>query len=232
MNPKPRAELIRPEITELPRLTRRRKVARRLIIWLLRALVRLCTRTKVTGVENVPPTGGVIMAANHLGDADVVIGLAFTPREADLFAKAELYDYPLLGKIFEMYGVIWVHRGFPDRRALRAALEGLAEGRAIGIAPEGRESLSGALEEGTGGAAYLALKGEVPVVPITFTGTENAHLYGNLKRLRRTEITMTIGVPFRLEKLSDRRKALEKGTEAIMSALAQQLPEHYRGVYR
>ena len=58
----------------------------------------------------------------------------------------------------DWYGTIWVHRGRPDRRALRAALNGLAEGRMLAIAPEGRESISGELEQGTDGAAYIALR--------------------------------------------------------------------------
>lgn len=232
MQPKPRAELIRPELTCLPPLTRRRKRTRRFLLWVLHLLVRLCTRITVSGLENMPRTGGVLVVANHLGDADLVVGLAFCPRVADIFTKAELYDYPIIGKLMEAYGVIWLHRGWPDRRALRAALDGFAEGRLIGIAPEGRESLIGALEEGTGGAAYLALKGNVPVVPITFTGTENSHLYGHLKRLRRPPITMTVGAPFRLENSTNRKESIARGTETIMRALSRQLPPEYHGVYR
>jgi 1-acyl-sn-glycerol-3-phosphate acyltransferase len=130
------------------------------------------------------------------------------------------------------YGVIWVHRGQPDRRALRAALQGLGEGRMVAIAPEGRESLSGALEEGTRGAAFLALKAGVPILPITLTGTENWRVYGNLKRLRRPEITITVGKPFTLDAAGDQRLALQQGTLKIMQTLADQLPQEYRGVYR
>jgi 1-acyl-sn-glycerol-3-phosphate acyltransferase len=115
---------------------------------------------------------------------------------------------------------------------LRSALQGLDEGRLVGIAPEGRESLSGALEEGTGGAAYLALKSGVPVVPVTFTGTENAAIFANLKRLRRSDVSMTVGPAFTLPKGEDFRQAVREGTQTIMQKLAQQLPEQYRGHYR
>jgi 1-acyl-sn-glycerol-3-phosphate acyltransferase len=101
----------------------------------------------------------------------------------------------------------------------------------IGLAPEGRESLTGALEEGTGGAAYLALKSGAPVTPVTFTGTENARVYGNLKRLRRTSITMTVGPSFYLDREDGWRQAIENGTQRIMQALSSQLPPDYRGVY-
>jgi 1-acyl-sn-glycerol-3-phosphate acyltransferase len=151
--------------------------------------------------------------------------------QVETLSKAELYDYPVLGKLMDAYGVIWVRRGQPDRRALRAALDGLRQGRFVAIAPEGRESLSGALEQGTEGAAYLALKAGVPVLPLTFTGTENTRIYGNLIRLRRTDVSMTVGEPFRLVELPDRKRAIELGTQKIMRALAAQLPPEYRGVY-
>jgi 1-acyl-sn-glycerol-3-phosphate acyltransferase len=131
----------------------------------------------------------------------------------------------------DTYGVIWVHRGRPDRRALHAVLDGLAEGRVIAIAPEGRESVSGALEEGTPGAAYLALKSGAPILPVTFTGTENRNVYGSLKRLRRAEISLTIGKPFHLDQSGNWRQAVDQGTQQIMLTLAEQLPPEYRGVY-
>ncbi len=172
------------------------------------------------------------MVSNHLGDADGVVGLASAKVPFDLMGKIELYDFPVAGKLMDWYGTIWVHRGRPDRRALRAALNGLAEGRMVAIAPEGRESVSGALEHGTDGAAYIALKADVPILPVVLTGSENWRVYGNLKKFRRTPITMTAGPPFRLEKTGDRRSDIEVGTQTIMKTLAQMLPPDYRGVYR
>ncbi len=231
LSDKPITLRVRPEITRLPPLTAKRRFTRRLLRFLMRVLARLFVRAQVTGLENIPALGGVLVVCNHLGDADLPLGLAFSPRLPDIFTKADLYDYPLLGRVLEAYGVIWVHRGQPDRRALRAGLQGLAEGRMMVIAPEGRESLTGALEEGTPGAAYLALKANAPVIPLTFTGTENRQIYTNLKRLRRSNVTITVGKPFRLEKSADWRAAVEKGTQRIMQALAAQLPPQYRGVY-
>jgi 1-acyl-sn-glycerol-3-phosphate acyltransferase len=170
--------------------------------------------------------------SNHLGDADVIVGLAFAPSPYDLLGKIELYDFPIVGKLMEAYGIIWVHRGQPDRGALRSALKGLEEGRMIAIAPEGRESLSGGLEEGTDGAAFLALKADVPILPVTFTGTENWRIYNNLKRFRRTEVTITIGPQFRLIRSGKLRQSLKSGTQRIMLTLAQQLPPTYRGIYQ
>jgi len=229
--PKPRAEVIRPEITRLPELTFFRRVYRFLILGLIRLAVRSLARCEVKGLKNIPRQDPALMVSNHLGDADLIVGLAYSPVPLEFISKAELHDFPILGKLMDAYGAIWVHRGQPDRRAIRIALECLRQGRIVAITPEARESVTGALEEGTGGAAYLALKADVPLVPITFTGTENNRIYRNLKRLRRTDITLTIGQPFRLEQLPDRREAIDKGTQKIMEMLASQLPLDYRGVY-
>lgn len=231
LEPKPRSQVVHPEITRLPRLTVWRRIFRRFAVTLIRVVVWLFTRARTYGFEHIPHQGPVLVVSNHLGDADMVMGMALSPVQVDALSKAELYDYPILGKLMDAYGVIWVHRGQPDRHALRAALDGLRQGRFIAIAPEGRESLTGALEQGTEGAAYLALKAGVPILPLTFTGTENARIYGNLKRLRRTDVTMTVGAPFRLEEMPDRKRAIELGTQKIMYALAVQLPSEYRGVY-
>ncbi len=230
--PKPQSESGHPELSRLPRLTPGRILARRLLRGLARLAVWLCTHSQVSGLENVPRTGPALVVVNHLGDADLILGLALSPVLFDVVSKVELYELPVVGVLMQVYGVIWIHRGQPDRRALHAVLDGFQEGRVVVIAPEGRESLSGALEEGTRGAAFLALKADVPITPVTFTGTENVCIYGNLRRLRRSPVTMTIGRPFKLEPQADRRQALEAGTRQIMLALARQLPPEYRGAYR
>ncbi|GAB4581230.1 MAG: lysophospholipid acyltransferase family protein [Anaerolineales bacterium] len=234
---KPRNENWRPELTRLPELTPARVRARQRWQATARFLIRWLTRTEVTGLENFPPQGPALIVVNHLGDADVVVGIAHFPIIPEVLAKAELYDIPLLGRAMEAYGPIWVHRGQPDRRALRAALQALSDGRMVALAPEGRQSVTGGLEEGTEGAAYLALKAgdvrgkPIPIVPVAFTGTENDYVYGHLKRLRRARLTMTIGPVFCLDQADDWRTAIPRGTEKIMYALASLLPLEYRGVY-
>jgi len=229
---KPVSDRVRPEITKLPELTPGRKFVRKLWRAAARFLVRLLARVEMEGLENFPTEESVLVVSNHLGDADFILGLAFTPRPLEYLAKSELYDFPVLGALLRAYGTIWIHRGTPDRRAIRAAMNALSNGRSVAIAPEGRESLSGSLEEGTQGAAYLALKGDVAILPVTVTGTENDILLNNIMKLRRTPITVTIGKPFRIKLGSDRKESLYQGTEQIMRVLASQLPAEYRGVYQ
>ncbi len=229
---KPRSSIYRPELVRLPELTSKRRFVRWLLHVLARFVVGLAIKLEVRGREHFPGRGPLLVVANHLGDADFVVGLALTMVPLDFLGKIELYDLPIVGWLLESYGVIWLHRGNPDRRALGAALQRLAEGRIIAIAPEGRESLTGTLEEGTRGAAYLALKAGAPILPVAITGTENWRIYGNLKHLRRTVVSVNVGAPFRLTADGNRRQVLQEGTDRLMHSLAQLLPPEYRGVYR
>jgi 1-acyl-sn-glycerol-3-phosphate acyltransferase len=230
--PKPRSEIVYPDITRLPELTSGRLLFRKLMHYFSKFLVVLFTHCQVAGLENLPEEGPALIVTNHLGDADLIVGFAFTPPIVDPFAKIELHEMPLLGFVLDAYGVIWVHRGRPDRKALRAVKNAMDQKRIVGIAPEGRESLTGSLEEGTDGAAYIALVNDVPIIPITLTGTENKRIFSNMKRLRKTDVTVTIGPSFRLERYEDRRRSIKQGTQRIMNTLANQLPVDYRGYYQ
>ena len=229
--PKPITEVWRPDLVALPRLT----LARRAFRAFLRGLTKLVTfftmRTTIRGLENFPKQGPAIIVINHLGDADAVLIGASIPTTIDGMGKIELID-EWVGAIMHAYGTIWVHRGRPDRRALRAALDGLAEGRIVALAPEGRQSLIGGLEEGNAGAAFLAMKSGAPIVPIAMTGTENKNIYGHLKKWKRAPVTLTVGKPFYLPEQPDRQKMLREGTHQIMASLASLLPESYRGNYK
>jgi 1-acyl-sn-glycerol-3-phosphate acyltransferase len=229
---KPLNEIYRPEITRLPQITHTRQMVRRVLHWVVKILIRISLRLDLHGQENIIAEGPLLVVSNHLGGADILAGLAIAPRPYDLLGKAEIYDWPIIGRLLEAYGTIWVHRGRPDRKAIKAALQGLAENRIIAIAPEGRESVTGELEAGTGGAAFIALKAGAPILPVVVTGTENWRVFGNLKRLRRTSVSISVGKQFYLDELPDRRKAIAVGTQKIMKTLAEMLPVEYRGIYR
>ena len=184
------------------------------------------------GLANFPAKGPALVVVNHLGDADAPLLVSSIPASLDALGKIELYDFPILGKLMDWYGIIWLHRGKADRRAIRMALDGFDEGRMIVIAPEGRYSLVGGLEEGQQGAAFLALKAGVPIVPVVMIGTENEHVYGHLKRLRRPPVKLRVGKAFRLRQRADHQETMREGTLQIMAALADLLPESYRGAYR
>lgn len=228
---KPVSRVWQPRLVRLPHLSQTRRLFRRFIKSLCRLLVSVCTRCEVRGLENYPREGAALVVINHLGDADAVLLLANLPDFPEVIGKIELRDILPLRWVMDGLGVIYVHRGQPDRRALSAALEALRHGRKVIIAPEGRESLTGALEAGTEGAAFLALKAGVPLVPIALTGSENWRVYGNLRRFRRTRVTLTVGKPFALARQARGPGALAERTRQIMETLARLLPPEYRGKY-
>lgn len=234
--PKPTTEGYWPERTRLPPLTRGVRLRRKLLRGAARLLVRLLTRCDVRGQEHIPPQGPLLLTVNHLGDADALVVLAHLPWQPDVLAAMELYDITPIRWLMNFYGAIWVHRGRPDRRALRAALQALREGRVVALAPEGRQSVTRSLEEGTEGAAFLALKARVPILPVALTGTEDENVFGHLKRFRRPKVSIAFGPTFTLDDLpasgSGFRDALREGTERIMLSIARLLPPRYQGVYR
>lgn len=233
--PKPVAEVWRPDLVALPQLTLVRRLFRFLFSKFARLVVVVTLRARVSGLENFPKRGPAIIVFNHLGDADAVLlsaTLPFSPIEG--LGKIELYDHWLVGPVFRAYGIIWVHRGQPDRKAIRAALKGLAEGRMLTLAPEGRQSVTGALEEGEDGAAFLSMKSGAPIVPVAMTGLENQNIYSHLKRWKRAPVSLSVGKPFFIKEhpQGDRQEMMREGTRQIMESLARLLPESYRGYYK
>ncbi len=229
--PKPVTDWWRPELVQLPKLTLARRIFRVLALWLLKLIVFFTMRKTVRGLENLPAKGPALIVINHLGDADAVLLGSCLPVPIDGMGKIELNEHWLVGPVFRAYGIIFVHRGRADRKAIRAALDGLAEGRIIAIAPEGRQAVEGKLEEGTDGAAFLAMKTGAAIIPVAMTGTENENIYSR-KWWRRAPVTLSVGRPFHLMKQADRESMMREGTVQIMDALARLLPDSYVGNYK
>lgn len=230
--PKPITDIWKPELVRLPKLTTSRRLFRIFGHGLVKFVAKVCLNITVEGLENYPNSGPLLIVINHIGDSDAVAVVSQLPNPPDALGKIELYDLPIIGKLMHWYGMIWLHRGKPDIKALRSAMDGLAEKRIIIIAPEGRYSLTGGLEEGSGGAAYLAYKSGSPVLPIVVTGTENENVYGHLKKFKRAKVKVIMGKMLKLNnQLETRQEAISQGTKQIMQALANLLPEKYRGEY-
>ncbi|MFT3890398.1 MAG: lysophospholipid acyltransferase family protein [Anaerolineales bacterium] len=232
--PKPITDWWRPDLVALSPLTFMRKLTRAFLRGLMKLLAFLLLRMEIKGLEEFPRQGPAVIVFNHLGDADVVLLAAAFPiyLATEGIGKIELYDHWLVGPLFRAYGVIWIHRGQPDRKAIRAALDALEQRRMLILAPEGRQTVTGGLEEGTDGAAFLAIKSGAPIVPVAITGTENENIYGNFKRWKRPRVTLSVGEPFFIREQADRQGMMREGTRQIMESLANLLPESYRGIYK
>ncbi len=213
----------------LPRLTWQRRAARRIILWLDRLIVALLINLEIEGVKNIPDDGPLIVVANHLAGADLVVAAAISPWSVEVMIKAALRNMPIVGWLLKLYGPIWVEPFTADRAAIRASLASLEERRVLVVAPEGRESHTGALEAGTAGAAFIALRSGAPILPLGIAGTEL--VLPTLRKLRRPLVQLNIGEAFQLEQTGERRTDINKGKLEIMKRLAALLPHKYRGVY-
>jgi 1-acyl-sn-glycerol-3-phosphate acyltransferase len=187
---------------------------------------------RVEGLENVPRDGAVLVVANHCSNLDpLFVGWAVghrTGRILHFMAKDEMNHWPVIGFLARSAGVFFVRRGEGDRGAQRLAFELLEEGRMIGVFPEGTRSRDGQLRDGRAGAALLAIRTGVRILPVGVSGT---HRQFATWLPRRNRITIRIGQPFSLPVQPEGldRAGLRVGTDRIMSAIAALLPPEQRG---
>lgn len=199
-----------------------------------RILLPAYASVSVSGVENVPPDGPLIIASNHLNDADPGIICTRIPRPVAFMAKVELFHVPVLAQFLRAYGAFPVRRHEADLAALRRATEALRQGLAVCIFPEGtREGTAERLTEGWPGAALLALRNDVDVLPLAITGSGSMNIPKMFLRVfHRRNVTLTVGRPFRLERPSRiDAQIVKEGTRRIMERIAALLPEQHRGYY-
>jgi 1-acyl-sn-glycerol-3-phosphate acyltransferase len=114
---------------------------------------------------------------------------------------------------------------------MRAALDALSQGRMLALAPEGRQTVTGGLEDGTQGAAFLAMKSGARIIPVAITGTENTHVKEHLNKWKRVPVSLSVGKPFFIQHQPDRQEMIRAGTRRIMESLARLLPPERRGQY-
>jgi 1-acyl-sn-glycerol-3-phosphate acyltransferase len=200
---------------------------------LVKTYARLLCGKNVIGRDHIPDKGPLLVVTNHLSSVDPPLVIDLIPIRLKLTGMAAMAhrNDPFIGWLLDKAGAIWVRRGQSDRGALNKALEILAAGRTLGVAPEGTRSRTGALIEGKTGVTFLAIKAGVPILPMVLIGTEK--VFPNLRKLHRTTVGARIGPVFHLPERGDsgRREHLEYCTDLIMARLASMLPESYRGVY-
>jgi len=196
-------------------------------------LFRLLSRVEIQGLESIPDKGPYLLLTNHLHLLDSPALMMAFPYRAHVFAADKRRNHWFYGPLFRSLDAIWVRRGEVDRAALRRALAVLAGGGILGLAPEGTRSKTGAMQQGHGGAAYMAFRTGARLVPVVITGQEKIFPY--LRRLRRATVHVTFGPAFDPPLTADPRKAsgaeIRAFTDEIMYRLAALLPPEYRGVY-
>jgi 1-acyl-sn-glycerol-3-phosphate acyltransferase len=203
-------------------------------------VARAIWRPTVEGLENLPRTGPVIVASNHLSFADSMVIPIVAPRRVVFMAKEDYFTGTgvkgaAIRAWFSGIGMVPVDRD--DTKAALAsldiALEVLGRGEAFGIYPEGTRSRDGRLYRGRTGVAHLALTSGAPVVPVGLTGTEHIQPVGSrLPRL--ADVTVRFGEPLSFTGRYDGvplGRARREATDLVMTAIQKLSGQELAGVY-
>jgi 1-acyl-sn-glycerol-3-phosphate acyltransferase len=204
-------------------------------------IARMVYRPTVEGLENIPGTGPVILAANHLSFVDSMIIPIVVPRRVYFLAKAEYFEGTgfrgaLSRWFFTGMGNIPVRRGQgrSARDSLDTVIKVLADGEAFGIYPEGTRSLDGMLHRGRTGVARIALESGAPVVPIGLVGTDKVMAVGR-KLPRIVPVTVRFGKPLdfsRYAGMQDSLPVLRSVTDQIVYNILELSGQDYVDNYQ
>ncbi len=199
-------------------------------------LTHLLTRLTVDGRENLPKEGPLIVVFNHFHFVDAVVAIHVMPWPLEFLADFEMPNVAPLLKLFPaLYGTYDVAQGTPNLDALRASEAILAQDGVLGIFPEGRIHPP-VLKPALPGAAFLAMRTSVPILPVGIYSDNEWDIFGTLRReKRRLRVTCRIGEVFGPLEVENRqrpsREAINLAGEEIMSAIAALLPASMRGRY-
>ncbi|MEM0978828.1 MAG: lysophospholipid acyltransferase family protein [Cyanobacteria bacterium P01_H01_bin.58] len=149
-------------------------------------------RGRIEGAQQVPQEGPLIIVANHASDFDPPLLSNCVQRPVSYMAKEELFRVPVLATAIRLYGAYPVKRGSADRSAIRAALKQLEQGWAVGVFLQGTRTVDGRIPQPKLGAALIAAKAQVPLLPVSLWGTHRI-LPKGAKLPRPLPITVRIG---------------------------------------
>jgi 1-acyl-sn-glycerol-3-phosphate acyltransferase len=204
-----------------------------------RTITRCLTRVRITGaIEAVPREGALIIASNHVSNADgVLVGAWLTPRlgrRIHWLGKREITEWPVIGWIARTGSIHPVDRDNADIEVFRLMIRILEAGNAVVVFPEGTRSPSGALQPAKDGVAMLALKTNARILPVGVIDTDKFWPKGHSPRPG-GQVELRVGQPFRLSDVLpaglDRRAAKRAATDLIMGRIAELLPARQQGVY-
>ncbi len=166
-------------------------------------------RIEVTGKQNVPKKGPVIICSNHISNIDPpVVGIT-CPRDIHFMAKDELFQKKFIGGLLRKLHAFPVKRGMQDRQALRDGLKVLKDGHTLGLFPEGTRSTNGELGKGLAGAGFFALRSDAAIIPCAISG--------EYKRFQK--VNVTYGAPVDLKELKERKASAQEVVDTIMDEI-------------
>ncbi len=196
------------------------RVIRSLVCWFTRAVTRL----HIDGRERLPATGAYVVAPVHRSYVDTPIVACVTPRRIFFMGKKEVWKYPRVGWLFSALGAFPVDRGTADREALSRCITVLGRGEPLVLFPEGERKEGGRIHPLFDGAAFVAARAGVPIVPIGIGGSSRV-MPRHARMFRPSKVHVIIGEPFTVETGPSGRAPRRAITEASarLSAELQRL---------
>lgn len=188
---------------------------------LVRGFCRLYWRVEVIGLENVPASGGGIISPVHRSNIDTPLMAALTRRRIRFVGKESMWKFKPVGALFSALGSFPVKRDMADGAALRRCQEVLARGELLVVFPEGTRKEGPVVEELKDGAAYLATRGGVPIIPVGIGGSAAAMPRG-AKWIKPVKILLVVGHALQPEPMEGnrvQRPALAKLTVELRSEI-------------
>ncbi|MDZ4180626.1 MAG: lysophospholipid acyltransferase family protein [Coriobacteriia bacterium] len=179
-------------------------------------------RVRTLGADNVPE-GPVLLAGNHVSYGDPILLWCAAPRRVHFMAKVELWQSAFLGWALDRVWAFPVRRGTADREALSIAGALLAAGETVGVFPEGTRNREGTAEAQQG-AAFIAMRAGVPIVPVGIAGTDRIKPKG-ARLMRFPRVTISYGKPVTAEEFGDmgRKQRVEAMTAEVMVRITTEL---------
>jgi 1-acyl-sn-glycerol-3-phosphate acyltransferase len=167
---------------------------------------------RVLGLDQMPMSGPVIVVCNHASDFDPPFVASGMGRPLAYMAKQELFQIPILGRLIRWYGAYPVKRGSGDRAAIRAALQSLEEGWAVGVFLDGTRTEDGLIHQPKLGAAMIAKQAQAPLLPVCIWGTHRVLPKGR-SRPQLVPVTIRVGAPIAPPSPKGDRAELQAVTE-------------------
>ncbi len=206
----------------------RRRFVRHSLRMVGRLGLPLLAKVQITGKENFPESGPLIVVGNHTAAMEVVLMTLYSPWLIEYLGSTDIPHEPYIAAFINAYGMIAVHRGAVSRSAMRAALGILHQGGVLGLFPEGG-IWEPTIQRAQTGVAWLSYHAQAPILPIGF-GSMRGTLH-EMFRLQHPSMQMHVGRPLPPVTLSStmpRKAALEEAAMQVMDAIWKLVPEEDR----
>ena len=193
---------------------------------LVELVSRLLWRVEVVGADRLPASGAYVIAPVHRSNIDTLLAGCLTHRRIRFMGKDSLWKYRWSGALFSSLGAFPVHRGVPDRDALRRCEEAVRSGEPVVLFPEGTRQSGLRLHPLFEGAAFVAARAGVPIVPVGIGGSEWAMPKGS-PGVKLVKVVVVVGEPIQPPPPGPSGRVPRRAVSELTAALAVALQESF-----